>query len=199
MKLAEKIVSLRKNKGLSQEELAEQLHISRQAVSRWEMGTAFPDASNIIQLSKTLEVSTDYLLTDEYESKKASNSMNLQTELLLQMFLQAICIVFHIINCFVLNFFPFLSLISLMMNLFIMIKFNNEINYYEIKSDIIKKYYIPIYIIIIWSMQYISILTWRFLENITDLLISELAIPILLICILGIIVSIKKIQSKGEH
>ena len=47
MKLAEKIVTLRKQKGLSQEALAEHLNVSRQAVSRWELGTALPDATNI--------------------------------------------------------------------------------------------------------------------------------------------------------
>ena len=47
MKLSEKILLLRKRQGLSQEALAEQLHVSRQAVSRWEMGTALPDAANL--------------------------------------------------------------------------------------------------------------------------------------------------------
>ena len=44
MKLSEKIIRLRKGRGLSQEELAERLGVSRQAVSRWESGTALPDA-----------------------------------------------------------------------------------------------------------------------------------------------------------
>ena len=68
MKLSEKIVELRKSGGMSQEELAEKLNISRQAVSRWEMGTAMPDAANILQLSKLFSVTTDYLLNEEYQS-----------------------------------------------------------------------------------------------------------------------------------
>ena len=48
MKLSEKIVQLRKEQGLSQEELAERLGLSRQAVSRWESGTALPDAGNLL-------------------------------------------------------------------------------------------------------------------------------------------------------
>ena len=52
MKLSDKLVGLRKSAGMSQEELAEKLNVSRQAVSRWEMGTAMPDAVNILQLSK---------------------------------------------------------------------------------------------------------------------------------------------------
>lgn len=68
MKLSDKLVGLRKSAGMSQEELAEKLNVSRQAVSRWEMGTAMPDAANILQLSKLFHVTTDYLLNEEYES-----------------------------------------------------------------------------------------------------------------------------------
>ena len=52
MKLPEKIVTLRKGRGLSQEALAEQLGVSKQAVSRWEQGSAQPDAGNLFQLSR---------------------------------------------------------------------------------------------------------------------------------------------------
>lgn len=70
MKLSEKILTLRKKLGLSQEELAERLNVSRQAVSRWEVGSAQPDASNVLQLSKLFGVTADYLLNDEYESDR---------------------------------------------------------------------------------------------------------------------------------
>lgn len=68
MKLSEKILTLRKKCGWSQEELAERLDVSRQAVSRWESGTALPDANNILLLSKLFGVTTDYLLNDDYQS-----------------------------------------------------------------------------------------------------------------------------------
>lgn len=68
MELSDKLIGLRKSAGMSQEELAEKLNVSRQAVSRWEMGTAMPDAVNILQLSKLFHVTTDYLLNEEYES-----------------------------------------------------------------------------------------------------------------------------------
>ena len=68
MKLSDKIVGLRKSRGMSQETLAEHLNVSRQAVSRWEMGTAMPDAANILRLSKLFHVTADYLLDDEYQS-----------------------------------------------------------------------------------------------------------------------------------
>lgn len=70
MKLNEKILTLRKKQGLSQEELAEKLNVSRQAVSRWEVGSAQPDASNVLQLSRLFGVTADYLLNDEYESDR---------------------------------------------------------------------------------------------------------------------------------
>jgi len=68
MKLSDKIIRLRKTNGWSQEVLAEKMDVSRQAVSRWEGGTAQPDAANILQLSRLFDVTTDYLLNDAYES-----------------------------------------------------------------------------------------------------------------------------------
>ena len=68
MKLPDKIIKLRKATGISQEELAEQLNVSRQAISRWENGSALPDAQNILQISKLFGVTADYLLNDDYES-----------------------------------------------------------------------------------------------------------------------------------
>ena len=62
MNFNEKLLSLRKAAGISQDTLARQLGVSRQAVSRWEVGSALPDASNILQLSKLFGVSADYLL-----------------------------------------------------------------------------------------------------------------------------------------
>ena len=73
MKLSDKILMLRKKEGMSQEQLAEKLNVSRQAISRWESGSALPDANNIRQLSRVFAVSADYLLNDdvdEYEMPK---------------------------------------------------------------------------------------------------------------------------------
>lgn len=67
MILSEKICSLRKQNGWSQEELAEKLNISRQSVSKWESGASIPDLDKIIKLSELFEVSTDYLLKDHAE------------------------------------------------------------------------------------------------------------------------------------
>ena len=67
MILADKIIQLRKQNGWSQEELAERMHVSRQAVSKWEAAQTTPDLEKILLLSKLFGVTTDYLLKDEQE------------------------------------------------------------------------------------------------------------------------------------
>lgn len=63
--LSERLRQLRKNAGLSQEQLAEKLDISRQAVSKWEAGSSSPDIHNIVQLGKLYNISTDSILLEE--------------------------------------------------------------------------------------------------------------------------------------
>ena len=65
MTFSEKISALRKQKGWAQEELAEKLMVTRQAVSKWESAQSMPDLDKLVQLSEALGVSTDYLLKDE--------------------------------------------------------------------------------------------------------------------------------------
>ena len=67
MILGEKIAALRKQNNWSQEDLAEQLQISRQSVSKWESGASIPDLDRIVKMSALFGVSTDYLLKDEME------------------------------------------------------------------------------------------------------------------------------------
>lgn len=67
--LSEKLYKLRKNSGLSQEQLAEQLNVSRQAISKWESGTAVPESEKLITISNYFGVSVDYLLKDDEEDK----------------------------------------------------------------------------------------------------------------------------------
>ena len=67
MILADKIVELRKKNGWSQEELAGQLGVSRQAVSKWASAASIPDLDKILRLSQLFGVSTDYLLKDSIE------------------------------------------------------------------------------------------------------------------------------------
>ena len=66
MSFADKLIQLRKAKGLSQEDLADSLGVSRQAISRWEQGYTFPDLLNLQKIMKVFGVSADYLICDEY-------------------------------------------------------------------------------------------------------------------------------------
>ena len=65
MNFAEKLHILRKKKGFTQEALAQMLHVSRQAVAKWETASVYPDIDNLIQLSNLLHVTVDYLIKDQ--------------------------------------------------------------------------------------------------------------------------------------
>ena len=65
MTLGEKIQKLRKQNGLSQEALAEKVTVTRQTISKWELGQSTPDLDFIAQLSDIFNVSSDYLIKDE--------------------------------------------------------------------------------------------------------------------------------------
>ena len=67
MIFADKLILLRKKAGWSQEELAEQMDVTRQSVSKWEGAQSVPDLDKMIRLSELFGVSTDYLLKDEIE------------------------------------------------------------------------------------------------------------------------------------
>lgn len=64
MTTGEKIAELRKKKGITQEQLSEMLNVSRQSVSRWEMDAAFPETEKLIKLSRLLDCSIDFLLSE---------------------------------------------------------------------------------------------------------------------------------------
>lgn len=64
MIMSEKIMSLRKKMGWSQEELANELNVSRQSVSKWETGVSIPDMAKIVMMSEVFGVTTDYLLKE---------------------------------------------------------------------------------------------------------------------------------------
>lgn len=78
IEIANKLLKLRKENGLSQEELADKLGISRQAVSKWERAEASPDTDNLICLAKLYGVSLDELLLNEENSNKINNDTNIE-------------------------------------------------------------------------------------------------------------------------
>lgn len=63
MNIGDRITALRKEKNISQAELAKRLNVSRQAVSKWEQGTASPDTERLIQLAEILDTEVEYLAT----------------------------------------------------------------------------------------------------------------------------------------
>ncbi len=77
MDFSEKLLTLRKNRDLTQEQLAERLDVSRQSVSKWESGQAVPELDKIVALSNIFDVTTDYLL-----KPSEINELTVKTELL---------------------------------------------------------------------------------------------------------------------
>lgn len=65
MNFSDKLQILRKNKGFTQEDLADKLNVSRAAVAKWEAGQSYPDIMNLIQLSEMMNVTVDYLVKDQ--------------------------------------------------------------------------------------------------------------------------------------
>ena len=66
MNIGERIMALRKEKNISQTELAKRLNVSRQAVSKWEQGTSSPDTERLIQLAEILGTEVEYLATGSH-------------------------------------------------------------------------------------------------------------------------------------
>lgn len=79
MEFAEKLITLRKSKELTQEQLADILSVSRQSVSKWENGQVIPDVEKIVELSKIFDVTTDYLL-----QPSEIDELSIKTEILEQ-------------------------------------------------------------------------------------------------------------------
>lgn len=78
MIFADKLIELRKKNGISQEELAEKMQVSRQSVSKWEGAQSVPDLNKILKLSEIFGVSTDYLLKDEIEISDSETGISLE-------------------------------------------------------------------------------------------------------------------------
>jgi len=74
MSFSEKLKNARREKDLSQEQLAELLNVSRQAVSKWEQDNGYPETEKLIQLAKTLDVSLDSLLLDSGKQQEGETN-----------------------------------------------------------------------------------------------------------------------------
>lgn len=70
---SKKLIDLRAQYGYSQEALAEKLHVSRQAISKWELGITLPEIENVLVISEFFDVSIDYLLKDDIQFDSHDN------------------------------------------------------------------------------------------------------------------------------
>lgn len=82
MTFGKQLVKARKEKELTQEELAEELNLSRQTILRWEKNKVFPDISNLKAVASVLDVSFDYLLSETIASEKPGLTTNLLKDLI---------------------------------------------------------------------------------------------------------------------
>lgn len=82
MEFKDKLYDLRKQKGMSQEELALRLNVSRQTVSKWELGDSTPDMEKLVTISNLFEISLDELVMDKVASNDDSNKSNLVKNIL---------------------------------------------------------------------------------------------------------------------
>lgn len=80
MELSEKIKELRKARGLSQEEMAERLHVSRQTISKWEKGLSAPNADYLILLADLFEISVSELLGTSEDKQDTDKDVSKQLE-----------------------------------------------------------------------------------------------------------------------
>ncbi len=102
MRFEEKLIQLRKANALTQEQLAEKLNVSRQAVSRWESGESAPDMYNLSAICRCFGVSSDYLINDDFTSdedipiaqKKNDEIKSVRKEHKILHLISAICFLF---------------------------------------------------------------------------------------------------------
>lgn len=167
MKLADKILNLRKTNGMSQEDLADKLKVTRQAVSRWEMGTAQPDTPNVLQLSKLFGVTTDFLLNDDYESEHSipivnetetirKTEANRQLAFIVLIGLNMVILIQQLIACFVIQSAIF-SLAGTMLSITLAVGFGFGYHKITPEPESAKKYYFKFYIVTFWLAAYFPI------------------------------------------
>lgn len=80
MKFNEKLIQLRKEKGLSQEALGEKLNVARQTVSKWELGETTPEMDKLVKMSELFEISLDNLIKDNTETTPTNSQNNTNTQ-----------------------------------------------------------------------------------------------------------------------
>ena len=80
MKFNEKLIMLRKQNNLSQEQLGEKLEVARQTISKWELGETTPEMDKLIKLSEIFSITVDELVKDEKETEVRKDPNNTNTQ-----------------------------------------------------------------------------------------------------------------------
>ena len=110
MKFNEKLIELRKTKGLSQEELGNELGVSRQTVSKWELGQSYPDFQKLVLLSDFFNISLDKLIKDiDLDDVREKNSNNEKVSKMYEDFQTAKTVLNYL-----LNFFAFIGVVGIL-------------------------------------------------------------------------------------
>lgn len=110
MKFNEKLIELRKAKGLSQEELGNELGVSRQTVSKWELGQSYPDFQKLVILSDFFNISLDKLIKDiDLDDVRENNSDNEKVSKMYEDFQTAKTALNYL-----LNFFAFIGVVGIL-------------------------------------------------------------------------------------
>lgn len=152
MEFKDKLLKLRKEQGLSQQELADQLHVSRQSVSKWELGESQPDINNIKILSDLFQVSADYLLKDDIVTNQKDEAI------CQKVFVIALLIVLFGVICSQMLWKEYQDAISLLIGMFIQIVGIGIFEYYAIawhNEKIQKKFWsINIWLVTLIPIQY---------------------------------------------
>lgn len=152
MEFKDKLLKLRKEQGLSQQELADQLHVSRQSVSKWELGESQPDINNIKILSDLFQVSADYLLKDDIVTNQKDEAI------CQKVFVIALLIVLFGVICSQMLWKEYQDAISLLIGMFIQIVGIGIFEYFAIawhNEKIQKKFWsINIWLVTLIPIQY---------------------------------------------
>ncbi|MCX4365686.1 MAG: helix-turn-helix transcriptional regulator [Bacilli bacterium] len=148
--IGEYIAKLRKEKNLTQQQLAEQIYVTRQAVSKWEQGKTFPDSESLARLSKVFKVPIEEILFHAYQIDNVTNDDLLKQQLELQTISNSSLDSPRILNDEGKNTFDKFTTNNIIINLY------NSYNEYYIKSK--KRFYIIIIIIITFILSLVSIL-----------------------------------------
>lgn len=135
MKFNEKLIMLRKNKNLSQEQLGNELNVARQTVSKWELGETTPEMDKLVKMSEIFEISLDELIKEQ-ENTSDNNINTSNTEKLAGLTIK----ILKGIGIFFLSIFIITIIITLLAGIFLnFLKFDTNIQVEE-ETEIIEEY-----------------------------------------------------------